>query len=94
MSEIRQNENITHELVLLERKRLAISGVVDVISFDECAVKLDTVCGELEIGGENLHVSLIDANKGAITLDGNVESVVYYDKDKTERKSLFKKLKS
>lgn len=92
--EIKPNENINHEIVLSDRKKLTMNGVRDVLSFDEYTVRLDTVCGELEICGEDLKVSTLDTNKGDIVLDGNIESVVYYDKAKNERRGFFGKLKN
>ena len=92
--EIKPNDNINHEIVLSSRKKLTMNGVRDVLSFDEYTVRLDTVCGELEICGDNLKVSTLDTNKGDIVLDGNIESVIYYDKTKNERRGIFGKQKS
>lgn len=94
MSDIRQNENLIHEIVLKDRKKLVMSGITDVLSFDDTLVRLESVCGELEIGGETLRVSALDTNKGEIMLDGKIESVIYYDKARSEHKGFFGKLKS
>lgn len=92
--ETNQNGNQKHEIVLSARKKLVMNGVCDVLSFDEYTVRLETVCGELEICGENLKVSSLDTNKGDIVLDGDIESVIYYDKAKSEHKGFFGRLKS
>ena len=44
-------EAVKHRLVLLDRKALELSGVRDVVSFDETNVVLETVCGMLAIEG-------------------------------------------
>ena len=94
MAEMKQNENTVHELYLHDRKRMTVSGVTDVISFDDTCVRLETVRGELVIDGEKLKISRLDTAKGDVDLDGSIDSVVYYDKDKTERKGFFGRLRS
>ena len=44
-----------HTLVIEDRKRLSVSGVTDVESFDEETVALATELGELIIHGYDLH---------------------------------------
>ena len=92
--DIKQNGNQKHEIVLSDRKKLAINGVSEVISFDECLVQLETVCGELEVCGDSLKLSSLDKDKGEILLDGSIESVIYYDKGRNARRGFFGKLKS
>ena len=47
-------EMLPHKLTLTERKTLTLTGVTDVISFDENTVLLTTTLGRLEIQGESL----------------------------------------
>lgn len=49
-----------HTLVIEDRKRLSVSGVTDVESFDEETVALATELGELIIHGYDLHINRID----------------------------------
>ena len=70
---------------------MEICGVRDVISFDDNQILLVTDYGELEIGGEGMHISVLDVEKGNVVLDGTVNSV-YYNIDDTKdenRKSGF-----
>ena len=76
---IRKDHSTKHELTLLDRKRMEIGGVKDVKSFDESEVILDTDLGQLEIAGEELHISVLDLEKGRVTLDGRIDSVAYSD---------------
>ena len=90
MEETRKNEAMPHELLLKGRKNLSVSGVKEVISFDESSVILNTVCGELEIEGDSLRVSALDTARGNVTVDGNISSVVYSDKPQKEgRRGVF-----
>lgn len=89
MADIVKDERETHELVLLGRKTLDMNGVVEVISFDDVSVSLKTMCGELYVEGTDLHISALDTVKGAVSVNGNINSLSYYDVKHTDRKSRF-----
>lgn len=71
-----------HNLILENRKNLSISGVTDVDHFDEKTVLLYTQMGELTIQGKNLHVNAVSVESGEMTVDGDIWSITYGDKDK------------
>lgn len=48
--------NISHKLILDNRKEASVTGVKDVISFDEKEILLQTADGKLQIRGSGLHV--------------------------------------
>jgi len=65
-----------HTLVIEDRKRLSVSGVTDVESFDEETVALAT---ELIIHGYDLHINRIDVESGDLSLEGEIISLTYTD---------------
>lgn len=71
------NEKLAHNLILEDRKRLSISGVNDIDSFDEERVLLHTQGGLLEIRGEGLHIDLLDVDSGEVTMNGTVHALLY-----------------
>lgn len=66
-----------HRVSLLDRALLQISGVSEVISFDEDAVMLRTVCGTMKIEGSGMHVSALNIDHGELILDGRVDGISY-----------------
>ncbi len=66
-----------HKVVLYNRGSANITGVVDVISFDESQVVLDTDQGLLTVKGKDLHISRLTIEKGEVDVEGNVDSLVY-----------------
>ena len=68
-----------HSLVVEDRKRLSVSGVTDVESFDEETVALATELGELLIHGYDLHINRIDVESGDLSLEGEIVSLTYTD---------------
>ena len=68
-----------HSLVVEDRKRLSVSGVTDVESFDEETVALATELGELLIHGYDRHINRIDVESGDLSLEGEIVSLTYTD---------------
>ena len=66
-----------HSLALEERHRLCVSGVSEVLSFDEEQVVMETALGQLTVEGEGLHVEKLSLDVGELTLEGNIQSLCY-----------------
>ena len=83
-----------HKVVLYNRGRANITGVVDVISFDENQVILDTDQGMLTVKGKNLHISRLTIEKGEVDIDGTVDSLVYSSNESLRKsgESVFSRL--
>lgn len=82
-------DNGVNNIRLEGRKRLFAGGVNEVISFDEYSVILDTVEGQLNIGGEDLHVKALCLEKGDVTVEGRIDELVYEDVGRSEKRSIF-----
>ncbi len=77
------NRVLPHELRLEDRKKLSVSGVQEVESFDENSVVLHTVCGILLIRGENLHLQTLSIDGGMVTVDGLIDALTYAEPQKS-----------
>lgn len=75
-----------HSFLLEERKKGMISGVEDVISFDETMALLDTTEGRLTIKGSQFHVNHFDLSAGKISFEGIIESFAYSDTQNKNKK--------
>lgn len=71
-----QREN-SHDILLKDRERMSISGVVEVKAFDENNVMLHTTQGTLTVRGEGLHVERIDLERGHLAVQGLVRELRY-----------------
>ena len=81
-----------HNLILEDRQKLSMSGVTDVESFNDTEISLYTSLGELSIRGKALHVDAMSLETADITITGEIKSLVYGDKDRTKKPSLWTKL--
>ncbi|MGN0169400.1 MAG: sporulation protein YabP [Lachnospiraceae bacterium] len=68
-----------HRAVLSNRRGIALTGVVDVISFDLGEVLLETELGMLHIKGKDLHVNRLNVEKGEVDVEGTLDSLTYTD---------------
>ena len=68
-----------HQLTLNERSRLSVTGVSDVVRFDEDTVILRTTLGTLIVQGNQLQLKTLDA--GQVAVEGNI-SAMYYEEMK------------
>ena len=66
-----------HKLVIEQRESVAITGVVDVISFDEEQVICETELGVLILRGNALHVSNLNLDSGHLDIFGEISSINY-----------------
>lgn len=64
-------------VIIEERKKLNITSVKDVISFDDETILLDTSLGKMTIKGEALRVTNFNNETGDITAEGQIHAVVY-----------------
>ncbi len=68
-----------HNLILENRKKLKMTGVTDVDSFDETTVVAYTSAGELTVTGEKLHINSLNTENGELTIEGTINSLTYID---------------
>lgn len=64
-------------LLLLDRQAMELSGVEDVVSFDETGAVLRTTLGMLAVDGEELHVVKLDLAGGSIQIEGKVNGLFF-----------------
>ena len=69
----------SHSLSLTDRRRLTVSGVEDVESFDEDAVVLDTNGGTLTVRGSGLKIEKLSLDGGDLLVDGTVDALIYQE---------------
>ena len=72
-----ENPGMAHKIVLNNRNLGNLTGILDVISFDENSIVLDTDMGFLTIKGKDLHVNRLSLEKGEIDIEGRTDSLVY-----------------
>ena len=66
-----------HNLIMEGRKKLSVSGVEDVESFNETEIILHTNMGVLVVEGDKLHINKLTIDNGEVLIDGELSCVRY-----------------
>lgn len=74
------NQNIVQNIVLENREKLNVSGVNDVLSFDDQVVMIDTELGLLTVKGENIRINKLSLDTSEVIVDGEISSLTYSQK--------------
>lgn len=82
MAEDFRRGDIAHNIILEGRERLSISGVTEVVSFDEDEVVMETARGLLTVTGSDLHVEKLSLDIGELSLQGMVDGLIYADEQR------------
>lgn len=82
----------THNIIMEGRKKLSISGVEDVESFNDEEIVLHTNMGVMIIEGEMLHISKLSIDNGEVMITGEFELLKYADEKSGMKGSLLTRL--
>ena len=85
---------VIQNLILENRGKLSISGVLDVLSFDDQVVILETELGMLTVKGENIRINKLSIDTSEVIVEGDISNLAYSDKntEKTNKGSLISKI--
>ena len=83
------NEDLKHDVLLKSRKRMEMTGISDVSSFDEAEIVVQTGNTGVSIEGENLKIEKFNAENGELILNGTINGLFYYSKRPEKKKRSF-----
>ncbi|MFR3919572.1 MAG: sporulation protein YabP [Clostridia bacterium] len=76
-----QNNNIIQNVILESREKLTITGVLDVLSFDDQIVIVETQLGLLTVKGEDLRINKLSIDSSEIIIEGEIYNLGYSEGD-------------
>lgn len=68
---------LPHKLTLQQRESLNMTGVTEVVSFEEDAVVLKTALGTLIIQGRELQLKTLSLDGGQVDVEGSIAALIY-----------------
>ena len=71
------------------RQKAHLTGVSEVLGFDENQVTLLTDSGEITLTGEGLHVTRLTLEEGQLAVEGKIDGVIYTQR--TRHRGLFRR---
>ena len=78
---------VIQNLILENRSKLSISGVLDVLSFDDQVVILETELGLFTVKGENIRINKLSIDTSEVIVEGDISNLSYSDKSSEKNKS-------
>ena len=72
---------VPQNLILESRRKLSVTAVKDVESFDEETVVMNTARGALIVRGSNLHMEKLSLESGEVIVEGTIDSLEYEPDD-------------
>lgn len=81
-----------HSVYWKDRKQGTVTGVTDVLSFDENTVMLETEQGMMTLKGKNLHIGRLNLEQGEVELEGEMDSIAYSGSHPGKKGSLMKRM--
>ena len=79
-----QTPQLPHKLTLNDRKSLTLTGVTEVVSFDDTSVILRTELGTLEVQGQQLQLKTLSIEGGQVAVDGHISALIYEEPRNTD----------
>ena len=70
-------EEMPHDLQLKGRRQLSMSGVAEVVSFDDTSVVLRTGMGLLVVQGQQLQLKTLSPEGGQVSVEGSIAALIY-----------------
>lgn len=87
-----QAVNVMQNVILENRKKLTLTGIKDVLSFDDEIIVLESELGLLNIKGRDLKVNKISVETGDVIIEGTIRMFEYSDKDIVPKQSLVSRI--
>ncbi len=78
-----EDMTLPHKLSLSQRKNLTMTGVTEVVSFDDSTVVLKTCMGLLTVHGQGLQLKNLSLEGGQVAVDGTVAALIYEEERPT-----------
>ena len=82
------NTGVIQNLILENRGKLSISGVNDVLSFDDQVVMVETELGLLTVKGENIRINKLSIDTSEVIIEGDISYLAYSDKELEKNKGI------
>lgn len=87
-----QKPRMLHNIIMENRRKIAITGVLDIDSFNEQGVIALTEMGVLIIKGIDLHINKLNVESGDVNIEGEINSLTYTDLNDKKTSSIIKNM--
>ena len=86
------NVGVLQNLILENREKLSVTGVNDVLSFDDQVVIIETELGLLTVKGENIKINKLNIDTSEVIVEGNINNLSYSEHQTKNEGGIFGKI--
>ena len=81
-----------HNLIMENREKLTLTGVIDIHSFDDELVLVETSMGILTVKGNDLKMNKLNLDNNELVVEGKISALVYSETDLAKKGGMFGKI--
>lgn len=85
-------DSTKHEVKVIDRNLIYLSGINKIISFDSEEFLMESIMGIILLKGESLEIVKLDTHDGMVSIKGTINSMIYDDGKKKDGESILGKL--
>ena len=86
------NKSLNHNLIMENREKVIITGIIDIHSFDDELVLTETEMGILTIKGKDLKMNKLNLDNTELVVEGQIGMLQYNDVDSMKKGGMFNKI--
>lgn len=87
------NKLTTNQNIIMEnREKISITGVIDIHSFDDELVLAQTELGILTIKGDDLKMNKLNMDSNELIVEGQIIAIAYSDVNNSKKSGFMNKL--
>ncbi len=76
-----ENSFVSHNLSVKDRHHTELTGIDDILSFNEYEITLHSALGNLVIEGDELKLGDFSSEKGTLYINGKISGIIYLETD-------------
>lgn len=84
--------NVSQNIIMENREKVCVTGVIDIHSFDDELVLAQTDLGILTIKGDDLKMNKLSLDNNELVVEGKIGAIAYSDINSTKTKGFVSKL--
>ncbi|NLW07131.1 MAG: sporulation protein YabP [Clostridia bacterium] len=81
-----------HQLTIVNREKVVISGVLQVLNYDESELVLETTMGVLNLKGNKFNITVLSLETGDLEIAGRVNNLSYSEGKGVRSKKIWQRL--
>ncbi len=77
----------SHKLSVNDRRYTELTGISDVLNFDDNTITANSALGDMIIEGEELKIENFSSEKGLLSVRGKINGIYYLERDVKRRQT-------